>query len=143
MTPDTRRHLLLLVLAVACLAGLVLQGCTKLEWYQDASFKAADWYRWEVASVIEVECGQSAAFNRHFACARSLPRGIVKRGDVSLATGETWNGEPFVGKLCVVSATLSEEGARRVWPDYDEMFDNMRDHEVIGHCKLGLSHRRK
>lgn len=28
MTPETRRHLLLLVLAVACLAGLVLQGCS-------------------------------------------------------------------------------------------------------------------
>lgn len=146
-------RLFLLLLAVACLAGvLFLQGCAELglrrvgylEWFKPSGYAASDYYRWvreDNRASFELLCG-AAGSRTVWACAAHYPAGVVKPGDKSPRTGEVYSGEARIGKLCVVYAhNMSEDDAKHHWALGDDNYGSLRDHEVIGHCRDGLVHR--
>lgn len=132
MSVETRRHLLLLALALACWLELTLQGCAitrgHYTWFRAEGAHVSDFYRWERVdrAAMPLVCGYLPADQG--ACALQLRNGIVRGGKTLDGAPSAFEGE---GAICIIFGTMDESEARRMMAMDGEM--TMHRHE-LKHC---------
>ncbi|MFA5952953.1 MAG: hypothetical protein WC807_22080 [Hyphomicrobium sp.] len=141
MTPRDRKHVLLLGIALAVLAGCQLSGCAitpaHYAWYTDPHQGPMDYYRWVVTPRDEMiyMCGSKPPENGDSGCAIRLNQGLLKATDKPLRPDVPAPIPGREGKLCVIQDTLPENDAKRFLAKDGAMSHHAHE---LRHCKSEL-----
>lgn len=132
MTPRTRRHLLLLTIALLVLFAITGCATFRYEWQQVR--KSSEFYYWERVnpSAFSLVCGfrPQSGFRSGGACALQTTNSPLH--DYKRVDGHGTSGNQREGNLCLIFATMDENEARRLLA-FDEL-ETLYEHE-LRHCK--------